>query len=59
MVVEVDGEQRISHTEGGCSALSATAPYRCGVHAARPFICRDFPVGGDACLEARRFMGVS
>lgn len=59
LVIEVEGERQIPHGPDGCPALSPTAPYRCGVHAARPFICRDFPVGGDACLEARRFMGVS
>ena len=59
LVEEIDGERRIRHTrDGGCLALSREAPYRCTVHEQRPFICRDFPVGEDACCEARRHMGV-
>lgn len=47
---------------GRCVALAgdgATAAYRCRIYADRPRSCRAFPVGGDACLTARRRVGMS
>ncbi len=58
LVEVLDGERRIPH-EPACRALSQVAPWRCSVHLIRPYVCRDFPVGGDACCEARRFMGIT
>jgi Fe-S-cluster containining protein len=48
---------------GLCVALEgerATAgPYRCRIYADRPRSCADFAVTSDACLEARRRVGLS
>lgn len=47
---------------GSCVALSgdgAKDPYTCTVYGVRPRACRDFEVAGDACLEARRRVGLS
>lgn len=47
---------------GRCLALDgdgADAAYRCRHYADRPRSCRDFAPGGDACLEARRRLGLS
>jgi hypothetical protein len=48
---------------GLCVALEgerATAgPYRCRIYADRPRSCADFAVASDACLEARRRVGLS
>jgi hypothetical protein len=48
---------------GRCVALSGDGalarPYRCGVYADRPRACAQFERGGDACLEARRRVGLS
>lgn len=32
---------------------------RCTVYEARPQVCRDYPVGGAACLRERKKMGLS
>jgi hypothetical protein len=48
---------------GLCLALEgdrATAgPYRCRIYTDRPRACADFPLAGNACLEARRRVGLS
>jgi hypothetical protein len=48
---------------GRCLALvgegDANAPYRCRVYSDRPRACAEFEVRGDACLEARRRVGLS
>lgn len=48
---------------GHCVALSqgSTVPvsYRCSIYAHRPRSCADFAVRGDACLTARRRVGLS
>jgi hypothetical protein len=48
---------------GRCGALegegSAQAPYLCRHYAERPKACAQFPVAGDACLLARRRVGLS
>lgn len=45
---------------GYCVALEPNhEQHRCRVYAERPRACRDFAVGGDACLEARRRVGLS
>ncbi|MCB9665367.1 MAG: YkgJ family cysteine cluster protein [Alphaproteobacteria bacterium] len=44
---------------GRCAALAPGEPHTCTIYADRPRACRDFPLGGDACLEARRRVGIS
>jgi hypothetical protein len=53
----------VPRPNGRCVALEgegdASAPYRCRVYAERPRSCAQFEVFGDACLEARRRVGLS
>jgi len=48
---------------GLCVALegerASAGPYRCRIYADRPRACADFAVASDACLEARRRVGLS
>jgi hypothetical protein len=48
---------------GLCVALSGEGsealPYRCRVYGDRPQACAEFAVAGDACLQARRRVGLS
>jgi hypothetical protein len=44
---------------GLCVALDVVGAHRCRVYADRPRSCREFAIGGDACLEARRRVGLS
>jgi hypothetical protein len=46
---------------GRCVALEIDTEHghRCRIYSHRPKACRDFAVGGDACLEARRRVGLS
>jgi hypothetical protein len=45
---------------GRCVALdSGSEGHRCRVYADRPRACRDFAIGGAACLEARHRVGLS
>lgn len=48
---------------GRCVALvgvgSESAPYRCRIYSDRPRACADFAMAGDACLTARRRVGLS
>lgn len=59
-LVEDDGSRlKLRRTpEGRCAAL-AGPPYACTIYPDRPRACRDFPVGGEACLEARRRVGLT
>lgn len=50
--VEVNSEDR-------CAALEGEGPLRCVVYADRPRACADLPIGGLACLGARRRVGLS
>ena len=58
-----DGQHCVPRPEGTCIALEgagdSSAPYRCRVYEARPKNCGDFEVAGDACLLARRRIGLS
>lgn len=49
--------------DGRCVALdgqgAASAPYRCRIYEDRPRACADFELSGDACLQARRRVGLS
>jgi hypothetical protein len=53
----------VPRPSGRCTALDGTgadrALYRCRVYADRPHACAEFAVGGDACLQARRRVGLS
>jgi hypothetical protein len=51
----------LARPNGLCVALthSEAAGYRCTIYADRPRACADFEVGGDACLSARRRVGLS
>lgn len=44
-----------------CAALSGPeeGPYACTIYAERPSACSGLPVGGAACLQARRRVGLS
>ena len=59
-LIEVRNEERrvVPRVEGRCVALigdgSAQAPFLCRHYEERPRSCREFEVGGDACLIARR-----
>ena len=56
-----DTEAFLPRPGGLCVALkpSAENTWPCTVYAQRPRSCRDFEVGGDACLLARRRTGTS
>ncbi|MFT3923497.1 MAG: YkgJ family cysteine cluster protein [Myxococcales bacterium] len=63
-LVKVDGfGAHLPRPGGRCVALTggeqANSPYRCRVYAERPSACADFAMGGDACLTARRRVGLS
>jgi hypothetical protein len=53
----------VPRPSGRCAALDGTGdeqgPYRCRVYAQRPRACAEFAVAGDACLQARRRVGLS
>ena len=38
--------------DGWCAALERDT-MRCAIYARRPAVCRDYPVGGDDCIEER------
>lgn len=63
-LIERRTEERcvVPRPDGRCVALdgdgTAMAPWRCRYYAERPRSCRDFAVGGDACLIARRRCGI-
>ena len=63
LVVRDDGSFDLPRPGGRCPPLagdgSSEAPYRCALHAERPRTCRDFAMGSDACLTARRRVGRS
>lgn len=60
---DVGGWVGIPRPHGRCLVLVGTgasdAPYRCGVYADRPRACAEMEVAGDACLAARRRVGLS
>ena len=57
------GEHVVPRPDGRCVALdgdgTTDAPWRCRHYATRPKNCQDFEVAGDACLLARRRVGLS
>ena len=58
-----DGESCVPRPEGFCVALKGNGevatPYRCGHYESRPENCELFEVAGDACLQARRRVGLT
>jgi hypothetical protein len=63
-LIVVDGfGSHLPRPQGRCVALigvgHASSPYRCRIYADRPRACADFELGGDACLTARRRVGLS
>jgi hypothetical protein len=42
-----------------CAALVGDGPYRCVIYADRPSACSELDAGSDACLFARRRVGLS
>ena len=58
-----NGAHIVPRPSGTCVALdgdgAAATPYRCRHYATRPKNCEDFEVAGDACLLARRRVGLS
>jgi len=44
---------------GRCVGLRPGLPYLCAIYEERPRSCREFALGGDNCLEARRRVGLS
>jgi Fe-S-cluster containining protein len=46
-----------------CAALvggnAATEPFHCAIYEGRPKTCRDFTLGSENCLAARRKVGLS
>lgn len=53
----------VPRPSGRCVALigdgTSELPFRCRVYEVRPQSCAEFAVGGDACLQARRRVGLS
>lgn len=60
-IVEESGTRYLPRPRGLCVALepSSDGAWPCTVYAQRPRACREFEVGGDACLLARRRVGLS
>jgi hypothetical protein len=62
-MARLHAELHVPRPGGRCVALvgqgSGEAPYRCSVYADRPRACAQFELAGDACLQARRRVGLS
>ncbi len=55
-----DGRPTLPRPDGRCVCLGgAPGAWACAVYAERPRTCRDFPVGGQSCVEARRRVGLT
>lgn len=60
LVTMIDGRPEMPRPEGLCPALVHDAHgYTCTVYDDRPTSCRDFAMGGEACLVARRRVGLT
>jgi hypothetical protein len=49
----------IRRTGDRCAALEGNGPYRCVIYPDRPRTCREFTLGSEHCLTARRRVGLS
>ncbi len=62
-LVVIDGfGAHLPRPDGRCVALTGDGneePYLCKIYEDRPRSCADFAIAGDACLEARRRVGLS
>jgi Fe-S-cluster containining protein len=60
LVVDEHG-RHLPRPGGSCPLLDGGTgtPWRCREYSDRPRSCRDFEIGGAACLEARRRVGLS
>jgi hypothetical protein len=60
-LISVDGYgAHLARPRGLCVALTKSGTqYLCQVYAQRPRACADFEIAGDACLTARRRVGLS
>lgn len=63
-LVQADGDGLVvPRPDGRCVALEGQGPepepYRCAVYDDRPRACRDFPIAGLPCLQARQRVGLS
>ncbi|MCK6506101.1 YkgJ family cysteine cluster protein [Myxococcota bacterium] len=60
LLVRAFGQLQLPRPGGRCPCLEGQAPQlTCRLYAERPQSCRDFPVGGRSCVEARRRVGLS
>jgi len=60
-IIHEDDGAFLPRPGGQCVALTTSAErtWPCSIYTQRPRSCRDFEVGGEACLLARRRMGIS
>jgi hypothetical protein len=59
-VVKHDGRLEVARSGPRCACLAGEpGAYGCVVYADRPRTCRDFPQGGQSCVEARRRVGLT
>jgi Fe-S-cluster containining protein len=55
-----DGRLVVTREGSRCACLAGElGGYHCVVYADRPRTCRDFPQGGQSCVEARRRVGLT
>lgn len=55
-----DGRLVVTRDGPRCACLAGeSGAYHCVVYADRPKTCRDFPLGGQSCVEARRRVGLT
>jgi hypothetical protein len=63
LVVVRDTHRKLRRDGERCAALSGgrmpTETYACAIYADRPRTCRDFTLGSENCLDARRRVGLS
>jgi hypothetical protein len=59
LVDRTNGRLRVLRAGDRCAALEGHDPYTCRVYEDRPRSCRDFTLGSDNCLDARRRVGLS
>ncbi len=59
-LLDRDGDDAwLPRPDGRCVALSPTPPWTCAVYALRPRACSELEPGAEACLVARRRVGLS
>lgn len=60
LITDIDGIPEMPRPEGRCPALAVErGAHLCTVYAHRPTTCRSFAARGDACLSARRAVGLT